>query len=598
MKKLLLLFVFITVCLGTLHSQEKVYHVQGQPRPDISISTLSKENKSPTLRSNDGFTFDDVKFWVGEGENKALLVIDWYLDGSQTLVWGYKWDGTAYGIDMVLAIAAADPRFTFLTHATGPMGNTIAGFGYDVDGEGSQCLYYDGDTDNPICPENGTVTTNAYNYDSWTTSDPADYWRSGWYEGYWSYQVKDNLEDDFAYSGLGASSRELQNGSVDGWGYQDGWESWEGTLPKAPFVAALPPPTPVSGISLDKETLTMETGDSFTLTATISPEDATNKELIWSSSNPEIVGVSESGTISAISVGETTITATTVDGDYSASCVITVNRKIIYVESINISPSILTLEEEETFRFGVTILPYNSDNQNITWSSSDPSVAIVNEYGTIHAIQGGTTEVRATTEDGGHTSISYVTVIGKIPFEIELSNDSEITLNFTKVEKANSYNVYLYSLKDDEPGLESSYVLDENGNITEQMKSQNGSSNQLSVTLTRKDIKFDYLVKIEAVQHKDNKDIVIATMETQLSNAVSNETVNLITPSAYYKDGNLIIRNMDGYTACVISLDGRIVNAIQVAGDDYSHKINLSSGIYVLSGTKQGEKNTFKFVVQ
>ena len=82
-------------------------------RVDISRLFVSSCAFSwPSFLSAQPFTFDDIEFWVGTGANRAALVIDW-VEGSTeppALVWGYRWDGTARGSDMLTAIVAADPR--------------------------------------------------------------------------------------------------------------------------------------------------------------------------------------------------------------------------------------------------------------------------------------------------------------------------------------------------------------------------------------------------------------------------------------------------------------------------------------------------------
>ena len=84
---------------------------------------------------------------------------------------------------------------------------------------------------------------------------------------------------------------------------------------------------PVTGISLDITSYSLEVGDTFSLTETILPENATNQKVIWSSSNPSVAVVSSIGNVTAMSVGTTTITATTEDGGYTADCIVTVTNK-------------------------------------------------------------------------------------------------------------------------------------------------------------------------------------------------------------------------------------------------------------------------------
>jgi hypothetical protein len=162
------------------------------------------------------FRVDDIQCWIGEGENRAILVVQWN-DGKEpaALVWGYRWNGTKYGIDMIMDIAKADNRFFLLTHATGPMGNTAAGFGYDISGNNSiQLRAPDGSLKTLV---DGIVQTDAYDYDDWSCTDPTAHWKAGWYLNYWSYWVADNIGSKWEYSNLGASSRKLTNNSVDAW---------------------------------------------------------------------------------------------------------------------------------------------------------------------------------------------------------------------------------------------------------------------------------------------------------------------------------------------------------------------------------------------
>ena len=84
---------------------------------------------------------------------------------------------------------------------------------------------------------------------------------------------------------------------------------------------------PVTGISLDITSYSLEVGDTFSLTETVLPENATNQKVIWSSSNPSVAVVSSIGNVTAMSVGTTTITATTEDGGYTADCIVTVTNK-------------------------------------------------------------------------------------------------------------------------------------------------------------------------------------------------------------------------------------------------------------------------------
>ena len=398
MRKSLLITLFIIGLIGNIYAQQQHFTVQGHERTD----------KNPTGRAviknveDKSFTLDDIKFWVGEGENKAALVIDWYDDKGPTLVWGYRWNGEACGLDMINAIAEADTRMVFLTHYTGGMGNTIAGLGYDLNSNGGQYLVYDdGTTKETHYPVNGMVTTTAYNYDYWNINDPEDHWCSGWYNrGYWSYQVKDAQADDFSYSGMGASGRILVNGSWDGWGFQNGWESMTGTIPRAPYVAALP-------LLIDKESATINMGSTQQLSAFISLRSAEGKPVSWKSTDETIVTVNENGLVTAVAPGQANIEANVEGIEYTAVCAINVN---VPVTGISLTTSEKSIGIGKTFQLIATVAPENASNKKVTWTSNNETVATIDEAGLITALALGQSTITATTEDGSFTATCDITV--------------------------------------------------------------------------------------------------------------------------------------------------------------------------------------------
>ncbi|MDE7090646.1 MAG: hypothetical protein K2O53_02865, partial [Bacteroidales bacterium] len=229
------------LAVATAFAQTAAFKVQGHERTDLD-GPQPVALSARAAADGTAFSFDDIRFWVGEGGKRAALVVDWHDEAlDHALVWGYRWDGDATGYDMVSAVAAADPRFTLLTHVT-QYGHTIAALGYNTYSPYETELVYAPEDAAPVSykPVNGIVTTDAYNYDDWLCSEPDALWRAGWYKGYWSYQVKDAVTDDFTYSGLGASSRRLTDGSVDGWSYAVIQGSFDGTLPRMPYEAVTP----------------------------------------------------------------------------------------------------------------------------------------------------------------------------------------------------------------------------------------------------------------------------------------------------------------------------------------------------------------------
>ena len=168
----------------------------------------------------------------------------------------------------------------------------------------------------------------------------------------------------------------------------------------------------VASVSLDKTEITLTEGDTHILTATINPDNATNKNVIWSSSNTSVATVLN-GKVTALKAGIATITVTTEDGGKTATCRVTVNEKIYPVEGLSLNKSIAVLYEGENLTLTAIITPSNATNKNVIWSSNNTSVATV-VNGKVTALNAGTAIITATTEDGGKTAACEITVKTKV----------------------------------------------------------------------------------------------------------------------------------------------------------------------------------------
>lgn len=164
----------------------------------------------------------------------------------------------------------------------------------------------------------------------------------------------------------------------------------------------------ITSISLNKTTDTLKIGDTDTLTATVSPSNASNSDVSWSSSNTSVAAVDSTGKVTAVSIGTAIITAATVDGDYKANCTVTVNPVNVTSVSLNKTSDALTVGGTDTLI--ATVSPENATNKNVNWASSDTSVATVNSTGLVTAKSEGTTIITVTTVDGGLKSSCTVTV--------------------------------------------------------------------------------------------------------------------------------------------------------------------------------------------
>ena len=174
----------------------------------------------------------------------------------------------------------------------------------------------------------------------------------------------------------------------------------------------------VTKVELNKTSLTLDVGNSDTLIAAITPDNATDKSVTWESSAPGVATVDTSGKVTAVAPGTATITATTEDGSKTATCVVTVTAATVPVTGVTLSQTQASLyynRTPNTLTLTATVAPDNATNQAVTWTSSNPSVAKV-ENGVVTALARGTAVITATAADGRGASASCtVTVSSYLP---------------------------------------------------------------------------------------------------------------------------------------------------------------------------------------
>ncbi len=175
-------------------------------------------------------------------------------------------------------------------------------------------------------------------------------------------------------------------------------------------VTASSSPVAVTGVTLDKSTLTMTVGEDVTLKATVKPDDATDKTVTWASDKTSVATVDENGKVSAKAAGTAVITVTTKDGGKTAKCTVTVKAASVAVTGVSLDKTTLTLTEGESATLKATVKPDDASNKQVTWSSDKESVATVDENGKVTAKAAGTAVITVTTKDGGKTAKCTVTV--------------------------------------------------------------------------------------------------------------------------------------------------------------------------------------------
>ena len=528
--------------------------VQGQPHPSARNISTKQESQ---LRADASFTFDDIQYWVGNGSNKAALVIEWH-DGNRpdAMVWGYRWDGEATGHDMIVAIAQADPRLVLLTQYTGWMGYTIDGIGY---GESRLNISYDlegaksepknafkfeppitnpllGQTSHPEHPAEDVAAAirqgvqtgviyhpiNAerygypsYDYDYWSCSNGI-HWQAGWYYGYWSYFVRSSQTSNFSYSGLGATSRVLTDGCWDAWSWNGNMNTSEGTQPGDVFVAATIP----SGGGGDE---------------------------------PEI--------------------------------------PVIHVTSISLNKSSLRLQAGANATLVASISPVNADSKQVTWSSSDTGIATV-EDGVVTGAKPGVVKITARSVDGGYTAVCEVTVTETVTPEIDFEGTGAV-ISFPKVEEATSYEVRVYRYENGSYKKIGTYVADAEGNIITELLTKGLRATSGTISVPLKNLGRDDAYRIE-IQVMNGLDVIDTYMVEKSSDPVSNETMAPVIPKVSYQNGALRFEHLAGYQIYLMQINGKMLERFVIQVREELHPISLPSGNYLLIGEKDGDKKTFK----
>ena len=180
----------------------------------------------------------------------------------------------------------------------------------------------------------------------------------------------------------------------------------------------------VTGISLNKTTLTLTEGESETLVATVTPDDATDKTVTWSSSDSAVATV-DNGKVTAVKEGTATITAKA--GDKSATCTVTVNKNVIAVTSVTLNKTELTLTEGDSETLTATVKPDDATDKTVTWTSSNASIATVDANGKVTAVKEGSATI--TAKAGDKSSTCMVTVNKKVVAVTSVTlNKTELTL--------------------------------------------------------------------------------------------------------------------------------------------------------------------------
>lgn len=205
-------------------------------------------------------------------------------------------------------------------------------------------------------------------------------------------------------------------------------------------------PIPVSGVTLNNSSASLMLGNTLALVANVAPSQASNKAVSWTTSNSSVARVSN-GLVTAVASGSATITATTQNGGYTATCMVKVTAPTVNTTSIFLDKSSAIVNIGNTFTIEPVVLPSNATNKSVTYSSTDRNVLSVNHDGKVTAVGAGKARIIITTNDGtGVTATFRVTVRpGKVQNLSALNQTKKtITLSWRKQTNVDGYVIYRY----------------------------------------------------------------------------------------------------------------------------------------------------------
>ena len=206
----------------------------------------------------------------------------------------------------------------------------------------------------------------------------------------------------------------------------------------------------VDKIILNPSSLSLNVGDSKQVSAIIEPENATNRELVWTSSNPSVATVDNNGVVKGVSPGTTTITVKTKDGTVVSEIIVTILAPTptpLVIESLKFPQDNISIKKGDELGLVVEVIPSELASSKLTWTSSDPSIVSVDENGVIKGLKEGTATITVTSPNGKTAIVKVTVVTDEVKVDKIILTPSSLSLNVgdskqvsAKIEPENATN--------------------------------------------------------------------------------------------------------------------------------------------------------------
>ena len=316
----------------------------------------------------------------------------------------------------------------------------------------------------------------------------------------------------------------------------------------------------VSGITIDKDELKLTVGNSFRLTATVLPENATEKGVVWESKDESIATVDQEGLVSAVKEGSTQIIVSTANGNFSAVCNVIIEKELVAVTSITLDQDVIELMVGSKYQFKATVLPDNATNKTLVWSSDDEKIATVSSSGVVTALEEGSVTIYVQSLDKKVSASCDVFVEKAKKFEFTKTSgmigvgDKLDLVSFLLFE-GEVIDPSKYSVKSDKPEIA---FVDANSKIVGKAAGKATITAMYEVGLSKLEANFELEVEdsfvsfIEDVFSIEGRGTVV---KTTIKNGTvrTGDEVKIIQPEAGFPDYYLTVKAIELYRKTVES---------------------------------------------
>ena len=204
------------------------------------------------------------------------------------------------------------------------------------------------------------------------------------------------------------------------------------------------PPVQIEKIDISIDNTTLQKGESKQLQITITPTEASSHKVIYTSSNPNVATVDNSGNIQAISSGKTIITVKAEENSVQEQIEIEVYSKVTGIE---IDQSEIFMQVGNTFKINANIEPEDANNKEILFKSDNPEIATIDEYGNINAKQTGTTTITASSKENSEIKAECKLTVGRKLEDFEIHFDSSLQVNSNQIRGIDYTNNTVLNIK-------------------------------------------------------------------------------------------------------------------------------------------------------